>query len=101
MTIPKRLFNRKGESKQWNKKRQKNFHEAKNLFEQGKSKAEISKILNIRKPTIIKWLAQGSYQDNRGWEKGQARLYPARSDCNDCQYPINKISGHKPDCSLT
>jgi hypothetical protein len=39
------------------------------------SKAQISKILNIRKPTIIKWLSQDSYNENRGWQKGHARKY--------------------------
>lgn len=59
----------------WNKKRQKKYQEAQRLHKEGKSKTQISQILNIRKPTIIKWLSQDTYEDNRGWQKGQARTY--------------------------
>ena len=59
----------------WNKKRQKKYQEAQRLHKEGKSKTQISQILKIRKPTIIKWLNQDTYEDNRGWQKGQARTY--------------------------
>ena len=59
----------------WNKKRQKKYQEVQRLHKEGKSKTQISQILNIRKPTIIKWLKQDTYKDSRGWQKGQARTY--------------------------
>lgn len=43
------------------------------LFKEGKSKREISQRLNIRKQTIVKWLATREYKDNRGWKKNKFR----------------------------
>jgi hypothetical protein len=31
--------------------------------------------LNIRKPTIIKWLNQDAPKESRSWQKGQVRQY--------------------------
>ena len=55
----------KGASVLWNKKNQKKFQEAHRLSKDGKSKTEISRLLNIRKPTIIKWLSQDTYNEKR------------------------------------
>ncbi len=53
------------------KKRQKNFQAAHTLFNEGKSKQEISQRLKIRKPTIIAWLRKKQYTEGRGWKHGR------------------------------
>jgi predicted transcriptional regulator len=58
-----------------NRRGKKIFMNAHRLHKEGISKTQISKILNIRKPTIIKWLSQDNYNENRGWYKGHARKY--------------------------
>jgi hypothetical protein len=45
------------------------------LYAQGLSKAAIANQLSIRKPTIIAWLAQKEYEDNRGWTKNKFRTH--------------------------
>ena len=59
----------------WIRKKLKNFQEAHCLYQEGKSKKQIAKKLNVSRPTIIQWLKQKDYQDNRGWIKGEARKY--------------------------
>lgn len=41
----------------------------------GKSKVEIAKLLNVRRPTIVAWLKRETYQDERGWKAGKHRKY--------------------------
>src|SRR3989338_351540 len=53
----------------------KNFQEAHALFKQGKNKTQIANALRISRPTIIQWLQQDDYEENRGWQSGQARKY--------------------------
>ncbi len=53
----------------------KNFDKVHKLFQEGKSKSQISKELGIRKATIIKWLNQDKYKDKRGWKKNKPRKY--------------------------
>lgn len=36
---------------------------------------QIAQQLGVRRATIIDWLSQDSYQDNRGWQKDKARKY--------------------------
>lgn len=59
----------------WNNQKLKNFQQAHQLYQEGKNKTEISKILGIRRPTIIEWLKRKEYQSKRGWTKGEARKY--------------------------
>lgn len=58
----------------WNKQKLKNFQQAHKLYQEDKNKTEISKILGIRRPTIIKWLNQDSHS-SIGWIKGKSRKY--------------------------
>ncbi len=45
------------------------------MFAGGLSKTRIAEHLGIRKATIIRWLSQSSYHDDRGWQKDNARKY--------------------------
>jgi hypothetical protein len=36
---------------------------------------QIAQQLGVRRATVIDWLSQDSYQDNRGWQKDNARKY--------------------------
>lgn len=52
---------------------EKKFREANDLFKQGKNKKEISELLGVSRPTIIKWLSSETYQDHRGWKNNKLR----------------------------
>lgn len=45
------------------------------LHDQGKNHAEISRTLRVSRPTIIRWLEQKSYTDERGWADGTKRSH--------------------------
>jgi len=75
---------------------QKNFQDAHHLHKEGKSKTQISKILNVRKPTIIKWLNQDTYKENRGWLSGHARTYTDSKVTNRvCAIKLQRIETKK------
>lgn len=61
----------------WNKPKQKNFLEAQTLKSQGVGVNEISRRLNVSKPTIIAWFKKTEYLENRGWDKGERRTHTA------------------------
>lgn len=43
------------------------------LSEQGKNKTEISKLLKIRRATIINWLKKNKWKEKRGWNQGKRK----------------------------
>ena len=55
--------------------RQKNFEQALALKKEGKNHSAISRLLGIRRPTIVSWLAEEIYADNRGWQEGKKRTH--------------------------
>jgi len=45
------------------------------LFKDGVGKKEISRLLGVRKQTIIGWLKRKDYRDSRGWKKNCKRTH--------------------------
>jgi hypothetical protein len=39
------------------------------------SNSAIARELALHRATVVRWFSQGSYEDNRGWQKDQARKY--------------------------
>lgn len=58
----------------------KKFEEAHRLHKEGKSKVKIADILHIRRPTIITWLSQEAYGEQRGWSAGSRRKYTSEEE---------------------
>jgi hypothetical protein len=57
----------------------------------GQKKSEISNILGIRRATIISWLRQNQYEEGRGWQSGQARIYDPKASERICDIKRKRI----------
>lgn len=51
------------------------FAEVHRLHDQGKNNSQIAEALTLRRATVVDWLGQSRYQDNRGWKPGRARKH--------------------------
>lgn len=52
--------------------------------------------MNVSRPTIIQWLRQTEYQDNRGWQRNKARKYTDRNIAERiCTLKQNRIDKKK------
>lgn len=65
------------------------------MAKQGKSKSDIAKIIRIRRPTIIEWLNQKEYTDNRGWKNGIRRKYSAIEEQRICDLKRKRLEQKK------
>lgn len=53
----------------------KKFNDARRLKTEGVSTSEIARRLDMRRATLVTWLKEDEYQDDRGWNKGAHRKY--------------------------
>jgi hypothetical protein len=65
------------------------------LHGEGKSKKEISRILKIRKQTIIGWLNKKEFADNRGWDKNRKRKHTNLEEKRICDIKRERIETKK------
>lgn len=86
---PSHALRERRSSRTYEKRRgQKKFAEAKELQQRGIGVNAIARQLDIRKATLIAWLAQDAYTDTRGWTKGALRKYS--DDCHDRVVALKK-----------
>lgn len=66
------------------------------MREKGLNHSEIARQLNIRRATVIQWLAEEQYEDERGWRKGTARKYTDEAIAGRiCTLKRKRIDDHR------
>lgn len=61
----------------------------------GKSNCEISRILKVRRQTIIEWLKTDRYIDDRGWQNGARRRHSTLEEQRICELKKKRLEQKK------
>lgn len=73
----------------------KNFLQARDLARSGMPKAAIARHLRIRRATIVSWLQQDAYTDDRGWVKRKRRSHTDEEVARIVTFKQERIDGRK------